>query len=235
MMIEELDYQRTPLGELILRRRRSPRMGDALVYEVKLDNEMLMSSSVNESERALARLAMESRTKEPCDVLVGGLGLGYTAAAVLDYAQVRSLDVVELLAPVIQWHRARLVPAAERLIGDPRCSLIEGDFFKHVGPPASAAPKRYHVILADIDHSPESWLHPHHQKFYSPAGLDALAEHLWEDGMFGLWSAEVPSADFVALLRNVFPSVHVHAVTFFNPHIAEEDTNWVVLAGRRST
>ncbi len=82
--IEELDYQKTPLGELVLRRRRSPSVPDEPVYEVKLGDEMLMSSSVNVSERALATLALDQWGDGPCDVLVGGLGLGYTAAAALD-------------------------------------------------------------------------------------------------------------------------------------------------------
>ena len=69
---EELDYQETALGELILRRRRAPSVPDTWIYEVKLDNELLMSSTVNASEQALARLALEGRGQEPCDVLVGG-------------------------------------------------------------------------------------------------------------------------------------------------------------------
>jgi hypothetical protein len=82
--LEELDYHQTPLGELILRRRLSPSAPGEPVYEVKLNDEMLMSSVVNASERAMARLALELLADRPCDVLVGGLGLGYTAAAALE-------------------------------------------------------------------------------------------------------------------------------------------------------
>ena len=123
---EELDYQKTPLGELVLRRRRSPSVSDDWVYEVTLDHEMLMSSTVNVSERALATLAFEAMASPPRDVLVGGLGLGYTAAAALESPSVRRLVVVELLAPVIAWHRNRLVPMAARLIAIP---MLEDDFF----------------------------------------------------------------------------------------------------------
>jgi len=119
--IEELDHRQTPMGELVLRRRRSASVPDEPVYEVKLDDEMLMSSTVNASERALARLTLERRSDEPCDVLVGGLGLGYTAAAALEFACVRRLVVVELLTPVIAWHlsRHRTLDPGNRLALEP--------------------------------------------------------------------------------------------------------------------
>ncbi|MCP4378638.1 MAG: hypothetical protein GY794_20990, partial [bacterium] len=103
-MFEELDYSRTPLGELILRRRSVPAMEDACLYEVKLGGEFLMSSIVNDSEIALADLAMKDLDRADCNVLVGGLGLGYTAAAVLKFDNVRSLVVAEYLPEVIRWH-----------------------------------------------------------------------------------------------------------------------------------
>ena len=81
---EELDYAQTALGELILRRRRTTRGEE--VFEVKLDGAFLMSSLVNTSEIALADLSLEARSGPVTSVLVGGLGLGYTAATVLSVA-----------------------------------------------------------------------------------------------------------------------------------------------------
>jgi spermidine synthase len=235
---EELDYQMTPLGELILRRRRSPSVTDEWVYEVKLDHEMLMSSSVNVSEQALARLALEGRGQRPCDVLVGGLGLGYTAATALEYPNVRRLVVMELLAPVIAWHRNRLVPMAGRLLDNPRCSIVEDDFFQYVARDARTERERYDIILLDIDHSPDSWLHARHAGFYSEAGLRALADCLRPEGVFGLWSASKPPAEFLDLVGRVFPVCTSHEAPFFNPHMNETDSNWVVIAaleGNRPT
>ena len=225
---EELDYQKTPLGELVLRRRRSPAAGDEWVYEVTLDGEMLMSSTVNVSEQALARLALEGRGDRPCDVLVGGLGLGYTAAAALEYPNVRRLVVVEVLPPVIAWHGERLVPMADKLMDDARCSLVAGDFFEHVA--RGAAAQRHDAILLDIDHSPDSWLDAHHGDFYTAAGLGGVADCLQPDGVFALWSAWEPPAQFLDVLGTVFPSVQGHEVPFFNPHVNEMDSNWVIIA-----
>lgn len=230
-LIEELDYRKTDLGELVLRRRRSPSVPGEIVYEVKIDNALLMSSTVNESERALATLALGSRGGTPCDVLVGGLGLGYTAAAALEYANVRRVVVIDLLAPVIDWHRRRLVPMADALMRDPRCSLVHDDFFARIAANDERR-ERYDVILLDIDHSPDSWLHTRHGDFYTTAGLQALTACLQPGGAFGLWSASKPADAFLGIVNGVFPLVHLHEVSFFNPHLNETMSNWVVIAAQ---
>ncbi len=251
---EELDYRETALGELILRRRISPSYPDEPVYEVKIAGEMLMSSTVHASERALATLCLGRSGDRPCDVLVGGLGLGYTAAAALEFSNVRRLVVVEFLAPVIDWHRRRLVPMAGTLVDDPRCALVQGDFFAHVGASAGAAdptggsagagnrssgepgegahsvPSLWDAILVDIDHSPESWLQDSHRDFYGEAGLTKLRDHLNPGGVFGLWSASEPTTEFLDCVRSLFPEVRNHAVSFANRHLGTTDTNWVVEA-----
>jgi len=203
-------------------------VADDWVYEVTLDHEMLMSSTINVSERALATLAFDAMVSPPRDVLVGGLGLGYTAAASLESPSVRRLVVVELLAPVIAWHRNRLVPMAETLIDDPRCALVEDDFFSLWT--SRLGGQRYDAILLDIDHSPDSLLDAGHAGFYSVAGLQALAESLRPGGVFALWSAWKPPAEFLDAMTAVFASVQSHEVPFFNPHINEPDANWVLVA-----
>jgi spermidine synthase len=223
----ELDYRQTELGELTLRARQSVSVPDSVVYEVKLNGEFLMSSLVNESEKALARLAMDAWGQAPCDVLVGGLGLGYTAAAALTFANVRHLRVVEYLEPIIHWHRRKLVPAAQMLVDDPRCELVHDDFFAHVGDHAG---NRYHLILLDIDHSPESLLHANHGRFYTDAGLQALVSHLHPGGVFALWSAARPSDAFFGRLSGAFPVVRSHPVAFFNPLLHADEENTVIVA-----
>ncbi|HCF94190.1 MAG TPA: spermidine synthase [Verrucomicrobia bacterium] len=228
-MLEELDYRRTEMGELILRRRRSPSVPDDWVYEVKLDDEMLMSSTVNASECALAELGVKAGGEHPSDVLVGGLGLGYTAVTALGFPQVRRLDVVEYMEPVIGWHRDRLVPMAARLMDDPRCTLIQDDFFEFIKRSSANRTGPYDVVLLDIDHSPESWLHERHAQFYTESGLKPLVDCLVPNGVFALWSADVPGADFLRQLKQVFDVVEPHTIRFFNPHIDEMDTNWIVV------
>ncbi len=81
---EELDYRETPIGELSLRRRTQLPLG-VEVFEVKLGDEFLMSSLFTEGEIALADLGLADLGGGPLDVVVGGLGLGYSARAVLDH------------------------------------------------------------------------------------------------------------------------------------------------------
>ena len=112
---EELDWQHTEMGELILR-RRFERTLKVDVYEVKLGQEFLMSSLFPVAEIELARLGLAACAGAELDVVVGGLGLGYTAVTALEEPRVRSLSVVEALAPVLRDH----VPDAERdlVLGD---------------------------------------------------------------------------------------------------------------------
>ena len=106
---EELDYRPTPIGALSLRRRRELKLG-VDVFEIKLGDEFLMSSLFTASEIALARLGLAGLSEPGLDVVVGGLGLGYTAKAVLEHRKVASLIVVEALQAVIDWHTQGLVP-----------------------------------------------------------------------------------------------------------------------------
>ncbi len=118
---EELDYQATPLGELTLRRRRMLSLGGMEVYEVKLGDAFLMSSLFHEVEVALAHCGLSELEGDSWDVVVGGLGLGYTAVAALEHREVASLLVLDALPPVIDWHRRGLIPLGGLLTGDPRC------------------------------------------------------------------------------------------------------------------
>ena len=112
-MFEELDYQETRLGAISLRRRSEPKLDGKVIYEIKLGEEFLMSSLFVQGEKKLAALALQSLDVEAVDVVVGGLGLGYTAAEALKGETVRSLLVIEALAPVISWHRLGLVPLGD--------------------------------------------------------------------------------------------------------------------------
>ena len=256
---EELDYGMTPLGELILRRREVLSLDRAEVFEVKLAGELLMSSIVNAAEIALAEFALaglQARQAgsasgsqvvagDGCDVLVGGLGLGYTAKAALDADHVATVTVIEYLERVIAWHQRELVPLGRSLTQDTRCRLLHGDFFAVVGSPAKqgdgpAAPssealadissKRFHAILLDIDHSPQCLLQPGHAAFYTAQGLKRLTEHIHPGGVFALWSADPPEQSLTDGLKAVFANVETHESKFYNPMLDFEDVNYIVVA-----
>ena len=97
---EEIDHQRTALGDISLRRRLEPVL-QIDVWEVKLGDEFLMSSLFTASEEAVATLGLAACPGDDLDVVVGGLGLGYTAVTALTDARVVRLQVIEALAEVI--------------------------------------------------------------------------------------------------------------------------------------
>ncbi|HEV2089253.1 MAG TPA: hypothetical protein VGR21_13145 [Cryptosporangiaceae bacterium] len=234
---EELDWRPTPMGAISLRRRRDPGLGTD-VYEVKLDDDFLMSSLFTVAEVEIARLALAELPADGLDVAVGGLGLGYTAQAVLDDPRVRSLLVIDALQEVIEWHQRGLIPLGASLTADSRCRLVHGDFFAMAGGPTGLDPenpgRRFHAVIVDIDHSPRHLLHPSHAGFYQPAGVRRLADHLHPGGVFSLWSNDPPDDDFTAVLADVFAQARTQVVRFHNPLQGREATNTVYLAtGRR--
>ena len=139
----------------MLRRRRMLQLGGRDVYEVKLGSVFPYVQ--------LSRLALGLLDKGVIDVVVGGLGLGYTAVSALEDRRVKSLVVVEYLAGVIEWHQNGLVPLGRRLTGDSRCRLVHADFFalsrdvtKSFDPENPQS--KHDAILVDIDHTPTNVL-----------------------------------------------------------------------------
>lgn len=233
---EELDFQQTPIGDLALRRRRVAALDDAEVYEVTLGGGFLMSSLFHTVEVALADLPLAGR-EGPLDVVVGGLGLGYTAQAALRYPAVRSLVVVEALEPVIGWHRRGLVPLGAELSGEARCRFVPADFFAGAADPARgfdprAPGSRWHAVLLDIDHSPRNLLDEGNASFYRTEGLQALAAQLHPGGVFAMWSDDPADEAFLAALREVFGRARAETVRFPNPLLECESSSTVYLAER---
>ncbi len=230
---EELDFRQTPLGDLTLRRRRVLSLGGVDVFEVKLGDAYLMSSLFHEVEVALANLGLAALNAGAWDVVVGGLGLGYTAVAALEHAAVRSLVVVDALDAVIDWHRRGLVPLGAKLTGDPRCRFVHRDFFALADSAAGFdSGRKFHAVLLDIDHSPRNLLHPRNAAFYEPAGLRALTGHLHKGGVFALWSDDPPEDEFLRTLGEVFATAKAHVVKFENPLLDCESASTVYVARR---
>jgi spermidine synthase len=229
--LEELGWSPTPIGEVSLRRRRDPVTG-VDVYEVKLGDEFLMSSLFTVAEVEVARLALARLEGEQLAVAVGGLGLGYTAQAVLADERVSELVVVDALEPVIDWHRRGLVPVGPALTSDPRCRFVHGDFFamsEDSGFDPGAPHRLFDAVVVDIDHSPRHLLADGSAGFYGVDGTRRLATHLRAGGVFSLWSNDPPDDRYLAVLSRVFVDVAAEVVTFPNPLQDRDATNTVYL------
>ncbi|NTV38646.1 MAG: spermidine synthase [Demequinaceae bacterium] len=231
---EELDFRRTAIGDIALRRRTDPATG-VDIYEVKLDDEWLMSSMFTAAEEALARIGLARLQGFGFDVVVGGLGLGYTAVTALEDSRVRELIVVELLDPVIDWHERGLVPLGEVLTADSRCRLDQGDFFAMArgdGFDHEQPGRLFDAVLLDIDHSPVHVLDDGSASFYGIEGMRSLATHLKQGGVYAMWSNDPPDPAYLDVLAQVFTSVEAQVVTFPNP-LQGRDATATIYSGIR--
>ncbi len=226
------------MGELTLRRRHEPAV-DTDVFEVKLGDEFLMSSLFTVAEEELSRLALAAIDPERDDlhIVVGGLGLGYTAVTALGDSRVRSMTVIDALPAVIEWHTRRLLPVSGLLIDDERTRLVHADFFALMraapgtaGHNVAQLPERLDAILLDVDHSPTFTLDPSHADLYTVEGLRRLAAHLRPGAVFALWSDDPPDESFLTTLGAVFARVEGHTVQFDNPLTGGTSRNGVYVA-----
>lgn len=182
-------------GELRLYRRNDE-------FSIKLSGRAgeLMNSRVHDSEDALAeqscaRLADPARAR----VLVGGLGMGFTLAAVLRRLGADAQVVVaELVPAVVAWNRGPLAALAAHPLADPRVSVHEGD----VGAVLRAARQAYDAILLDVDNGPEGLTRKQNDWLYGVDGLHAAYAALRPRGILAVWSAG-PDRDFAQRLRKV--------------------------------
>ncbi|GAA5494778.1 hypothetical protein Rhal01_00942 [Rubritalea halochordaticola] len=239
---QELDFRPTPLGDLILRRRTMATLDNLEIYEIILGTEFLMSSLFTEVEEQLSKLGLAAAQKsfgkdQPLDIVIGGLGLGYTARAALDHDCVHSLLIVDYLKPVIEWHQQGIVPLGKGISEDPRCRLIHADFFKTARAASGetsfdpeAPDRKYHAILLDIDHTPEFLLHDSHGGFYQPDGLSHMLNKIHPGGIFAMWADGHPTDDFTNNLKQVFSDVETHVIDFPNPIHGTHSTGTVYLA-----
>ncbi|NNU14979.1 spermidine synthase [Parvularcula sp. ZS-1/3] len=233
-LFEELDYSASPIGPISLRRRFDPVLKKD-VYEVKLGEEFLMSSAYTASEVALAELGMAAVEGENLTVCVAGLGLGYTAKAVLDDPKTGRLLMAEYLEPVVDWHRRGLLPMGSAIPDDPRTEFVMGDFFALAAAQSLGSAQgeaSLDAMLVDIDHSPEALLSDHSRPFYSEESLARLATMLKPGGIFGLWSDDPPDEAFTTLLKSAFGEAWAEPVTIERPLAGTPIIQTVYLARR---
>ena len=92
-------------GEVVLRRRLDPdRPESPAVLELRVNGVFVMDTFETRTEVALARAALE-QVETPHHVLVGGLGLGFTAHEALSDSRVEQVVVAE-----VEERPDRLVP-----------------------------------------------------------------------------------------------------------------------------
>jgi len=169
---------------------------------------------------------------EQLSIVVGGLGLGYTALAALNDSSVTHLRVIDVMQPVINWHRQGILPIGDVLATDTRCKLLQADFFAVATDSAAGFidDQPVHAVLLDIDHSPGHWLKQSNRDFYSTDSLQKMAKKIIPKGVFGLWSNEQPDQEFVQHLEKIFTNVKAHLIEFDNPYSGGNSTNTIYIS-----
>ena len=179
---EEMDRAEIPgqESELLLRRRGEE-------FSIRTAGTELMNSRVHGSEEALARLALERISpKDGLNILVGGLGMGYTLAAVLALAPGNTrVVVVELVPAVISWNRRFFGHLASHPLEDSRVLVREGDVAQVIRERKAV----WDIILLDVDNGPAGLTRSSNSNLYTRSGLKNAFQALAPGGIFGVWSA----------------------------------------------
>ena len=192
-----------PRGEVVL--RRAPRTG-ADVEELIVNGVFAMDSTDTWTERKLAEIALTgSRARR---VLVGGLGLGYTAAELLA-ADVEHLDVVEIEDCLVEWAHAGLTPTLAAVAADSRVALHAGDVAAVLTGRRADLTGPWDAILLDVDNGPDFLIHRANAGLYTPPCLAAAYARLADGGTLAIW-CQGPAPDCSAGLRRLSPSAQPH-------------------------
>ena len=184
-------------GELVLRERKEN--GAPSVLELRVNGRFVMDTFETTTEQALADAALDL-VEEPRDVLVGGLGLGFTMHRVLADTRVERCSVVELEPALVEWMRDGTIPHGPAMLADERANPVVADIAAAVGEAPEAS---YDLVLLDVDNGPRNLVHQHNADLYEPPFLGEVRRMLRPGGAVAIWSAD-PSPELEATLEQVF-------------------------------
>jgi spermidine synthase len=205
----------TERGELVLRQ-----VGNDL--EVISNGTFLMDTRGGRSERLLVEAALQ-RHRGPRDVLIGGLGVGFSVLAAAADSRVERITVVEVEQALVDWHDTHLAAFTRGLLHEPRVTTVVADISPHL----AAHPSSYDVVCLDVDNGPDWTVTDINKALYDDAGTGLVVGSLRPRGVLSVWSAHASPA-YEQRLRSHLDDVAVLAVPVSR---GEPDTVYV---GRRS-
>ena len=177
------------LGEVVLRDfdADGPGGGAPEARELLVNGVLLMDTEDASTERPLAAEALDQLPRRPLHLLVGGLGLGFTAAQALADPRTEALHVVEIEPVLLDWARQGLLPSVAPVLADPRTTVTVDDVAAVVrGLPGESLD----AVLLDVDNGPDFLVSPRNAALYGEGFLAAALRRLRPGGVLSVWSAD---------------------------------------------
>jgi spermidine synthase len=203
--IETVARHDGPRGEVVLRRRLG---AGRSVEELIINGAFAMDSGDSSTESLLGELALPSgRVRR---VLVGGLGLGYTVAAI-SARNVERIDVVEIEQCLIDWASRGVTATLAAVASDPRVHLYAADVRLVLEGLCDGPIGPWNAIVLDVDNGPEFLIHAENRSLYTEAGLRAAYAQLALDGTLAIW-CQGPTPALREVLERITPSVREHVI-----------------------
>lgn len=185
-----------PRGEVVVRRREGT---GSEVDELIVNGVFAMDSAETFTEQQLAEVVLAGRRRS--SVLVGGLGLGYTAAALLA-GDLDRLDVVEIEDCLVEWAYAGLTPTLATVAADPRVHLHTADVGAMLAGRGGGPTGPWDAIVLDVDNGPDFLIHDANAALYAGPGLAAAYARLTPGGTLAIWCQGL-APDLLAALRRL--------------------------------
>lgn len=224
-----LEVTETEIGTIYLGHREVAGAEDT-VFEILIGDDVLMTSLSPISERRLSVSALEQHGGEgPLKVLVGGLGLGYTAQALLSDSRVESVCIAEKMTFIIDWMNEGKLPLSEQFADDERVKIVQDDVYKTL---LGTASEQFDLILVDVDHAPDDPLSDESRPFYTREGQQRVCKHLRPGGILGIWSV-VENDEFLAVLSEVYSESRCEEVSWQDLEFPEADYQNALFYARR--
>lgn len=208
-------------GELVLRERSEP--GSPTALELRANGVFVMDTQETSTEQALADAALELHD-DPKDVLVGGLGLGYTMHRVLADSRVERCSVVEIEQALVDWMRDGTIQHGQTLLADERAVVVVADVSLAL---AEAREATYDLVLLDVDNGPGYLVHETNAALYDAPFLALTQRVLRPGGALAIWSA-AESPGLEASLLEVFGNVEPQSYAVDLQ--GREETYWLYVA-----